>query len=214
MRSLFVLIGTSLLIACGDRQPESPSANPLSPSDRAQVQRGQLVTAEGTAVSGAEVVIIDPARLRVLARAAADAHGHFMVSVPQRPRYWLGVAAPDMTTYIDTAFAFTGAVITVDAAPRPYAAGKAAQAENRLGDVNNDAKVDIADALLVLLYTLNRASFAAPNQGDIALGDVNKDGEIDLADVLLIYDLCFKSAGPVVAGWFIALRSRGVDRFL
>ncbi len=186
MRSLFVLIGTSLLIACGDRQRESPSANPLSPSDRAQVQRGQIVTAEGTAVSGAEVVIIDPERLRVLARAAADAHGRFVVSVPQRPRYWLGVAAPDMATHIDTAFAFTGEIITVDAAPRSYAAGKVLSAGRMLGDVNNDAKVDIADALLVLLYTLNRDSFVVPNQGDITLGDVDKDGEIDLADVLLI----------------------------
>ena len=55
-----------------------------------------------------------------------------------------------------------------------------------LGDVNNDNQVDIADALLVLLYTLERVSFVAPNQGNIALGDVNEDGQIDIADVLLI----------------------------
>ena len=55
-----------------------------------------------------------------------------------------------------------------------------------LGDVNNDNQVDIADALLVLLYTLERFSFVAPNQGNIALGDVDEDGQIDLADVLLI----------------------------
>ena len=55
-----------------------------------------------------------------------------------------------------------------------------------LGDVNNDNQVDIADALLVLLYTLERISFVAPNQGNIALGDVNKDSQIDIADVLLI----------------------------
>ena len=55
-----------------------------------------------------------------------------------------------------------------------------------LGDVNNDNQVDIADALLVLLYTLERFSFVAPNQGNIALGDVNEDGLINLADVLLI----------------------------
>ena len=55
-----------------------------------------------------------------------------------------------------------------------------------LGDVNNDNQVDIADALLVLLYTLERFSFVAPNQGNIALGDVNADGLINLADVLLI----------------------------
>ena len=40
--------------------------------------------------------------------------------------------------------------------------------------------------MLVLLYTLERFSFVAPNQGNIALGDVNEDGLINLADVLLI----------------------------
>ena len=91
-----------------------------------------------------------------------------------------------MTTYVDTAFAFTGEAITVGEAPRSDAAGKAAQAVGILGDVNNDNQVDIADALLVLLYTLERISFVAPNQGNIALGDVNEDGQIDIADVLLI----------------------------
>ena len=73
-----------------------------------------------------------------------------------------------MTTYVDTAFAFTGEAITVGEAPRSDAAGKAAQAVGILGDVNNDNQVDIADALLVLLYTLERISFVAPNQGNIA----------------------------------------------
>lgn len=91
-----------------------------------------------------------------------------------------------MTTHVDTAFAFTGEAITVDEASRSQAAGKAAQVVGILGDVNNDNQVDIADALLVLLYTLERISFVAPNQGNIALGDVNEDGQIDIADVLLI----------------------------
>ena len=106
--------------------------------------------------------------------------------MPQQPSYWLGVSGPYMTTYIDTAFAFTGEAITVDEAPRSHAVGKAAQVVGILGDVNNDNQVDIADALLVLLYTLERFSFVAPNQGNIALGDVNADGLINLADVLLI----------------------------
>ena len=38
----------------------------------------------------------------------------------------------------------------------------------------------------MLLYTLERFSFVAPSQGNIALGDVNGDGQIDLGDVLLI----------------------------
>ena len=188
MRSLFVLIFSLSMIACGDgdRRPENQSSNPLYPSGPEQVQRGQIVTGESSAVSGAEVVIIDAERLVVLARAPVDNQGGFEVSVPQRPSYWLGVSGPYMTTYIDTAFAFTGEAITVGEPPRSHAAGKAAQVVGILGDVNNDNQVDIADALLVLLYTLERFSFVAPNQGNIALGDVNEDGQIDIADVLLI----------------------------
>ena len=188
MPSLFVLIFALSMIACsdGDRQPDNQSSNPLYPSGPEQVQRGQIVTGEGASVSEAEVVIIDAERLVVLARAPVDDQGGFEVSVPQRPSYWLGVSGPYMTTYIDTAFAFTGEAITVDEVPQSYAAGKAAQVVGILGDVNNDNQVDIADALLVLLYTLERISFVAPNQGNIALGDVNEDGQIDIADVLLI----------------------------
>ena len=187
MSSLFVVIFALSMIACGDgdRRPENPSSNPLSPSGPERVQRGQIVTVEGSSVSGAEVVIIDAERLVVLARAPVDEQGGFVASVPQRPSYWLGVSGPYMTTYVDTAFVFTGEAITV-AEARSYPAGKAAQAAGILGDVNNDNQVDIEDALLVLLYTLERFSFAAPNQGNIALGDVNEDGQIDVADVLLI----------------------------
>ena len=188
MPSLFVLIFALSMIACsdGDRQPDNQSSNPLYPSGPEQVQRGQIVTVEGFSVSEAEVVIIDAERLVVLAREPVDDQGGFEVSVPQRQSYWLGVSGPYMTTYIDTAFAFTGEAITVGEPPRSYAAGKAAQVVGILGDVNNDNQVDIADALLVLLYTLERISFVAPNQGNIALGDVNEDGQIDIADVLLI----------------------------
>ena len=188
MRSLFVLIFALSMIACGDgdHRPENQSSNPLYPSGPEQVQRGQIMTGEGSVVSEAEVVIIDAERLVVLARAPVDDRGGFVVSVPQRPSYWLGVSGPYMATHIDTTFAFTGEAITVDEAPRSYPAGKAAQVVGILGDVNNDNQVDIADALLVLLYTLERFSFVAPNQGNIALGDVNEDGLINLADVLLI----------------------------
>ena len=200
MRSLFVLIFALSMIACGDgdRQTENQSTNPLYPSDPKQVQRGQIVTVEGSSVSGAEVVIIDAERLVMLARAPVDDQGGFVVSVPQRPSYWLGVSGPYMTTYIDTAFAFTGEAITVGEPPRSHAAGKAAQVVGILGDVNNDNQVDIADALLVLLYTLERFSFVAPNQGNIFLGDVNQDGRIEIADVLLIMTYIANPLDPML----------------
>ena len=223
MRSLLVMTFTLSMIACGDgnRRPENSSSNPLYPSGPEQVQRGQIVTVEGSSVSKAEVVIIDAERLVVLARAPVDKQGGFEVSVPQRPSYWLGISGPYIATYVDTAFVFTGEAITVneapaypvdklaeggdvdqgqtvDEAPRSYAAGKAAQAVGILGDVNNDNQVDIADALLVLLYTLERFSFVAPNQGNIALGDINGDGQIDLADVLLIMTYVANPLDPML----------------
>ena len=200
MRSLSVLTFALSMIACGDgdRQPENQSANPLYPSGPEQVQRGQIVTVEGSWVSEAEVVIIDAERLAVLARVPVDDQGGFVVSVPQRPSYWLGVSGPYMTTHVDTAFTFTGEAITVGEPTRSHAAGKAAQVVGILGDVNNDNQVDIADALLVLLYTLERISFVAPNQGNIALGDVNEDGQIDIADVLLIMTYIANPLDPML----------------
>ena len=67
MPSLFVLIFALSIIACGDsnHRSENQSSNPLYPSGSEQVQRGQIVTVEGSSVSGAEVVIIDAERLVV-----------------------------------------------------------------------------------------------------------------------------------------------------
>ena len=208
MRILFVLIFALSMIACGDgdRQPDNQSSNPLYPSGPEQVQQGRIVLVERSSASEAEVVIIDAERLVVLARAPVDDQGGFVVSVSQRPSYWLGVSGPYMTTYIDTAFAFTGEAITVGEPPRSQAAGKAAQVVGILGDVNNDNQVDIADALLVLLYTLERFSFVAPNQGNIFLGDVNQDGWIDLADVLLIMTYIANPLDPMLpAGISVAV---------
>ena len=186
MRKPFFLLFVLSVIACGDsdRRPEISPSNPISSSDMALVKRGELVTVEGVSLSGAKVLIIDAERLEVLARTSVDEKGGFAVSVPQRPSYWLTVFGPNMATYIDTAFAFTGKSITVNGGWS--GAGKATQEASIRGDVNNDNQVDIQDALLVLLYTLEGSSFAAPNQGNIALGDVNQDDRIDGGDVLLI----------------------------
>ena len=51
-----------------------------------------------------------------------------------------------------------------------------------LGDVNNDGRVDLADVLLVIMYSLD-PSINIPN---IALGDMNNDGRVELIDAYLI----------------------------
>ena len=54
-----------------------------------------------------------------------------------------------------------------------------------LGDVTNDGLVDLADALVVMLY-ISESSTTAPNGGDLTLGDINGDSRLNLADVLII----------------------------
>ena len=78
--------------------------------------------------------------------------------------------------------------------PRSDAAGKAAQVVGILGDVNNDNQVNIADALLVLLYTLERFSFVAPNQGNIALGERQRGRPDRHSGRPAYYDLYCESA--------------------
>jgi formylglycine-generating enzyme required for sulfatase activity/Mg-chelatase subunit ChlD len=60
-----------------------------------------------------------------------------------------------------------------------------ADASSILGDVNNDGRVNISDALIVATYG-NDHSITLPNNGDISLGDVNKDGRVNISDALII----------------------------
>ena len=55
----------------------------------------------------------------------------------------------------------------------------------QLGDVDNNRRVTLADALLVTAYSLD-PSTEMPDGGVIWLGDVNGDGQLDGADAQLI----------------------------
>ncbi len=99
----------------------------------------------------------------------------------------LTVSGPGLATYVDPAFrveAGMGAVDllveVVDIPPR----GKAATS-GVPGDVDNNGRVDIVDALLVATYIADN-SVTMPNNGDISLADMNSDGRIDYIDVWLI----------------------------
>ena len=54
-----------------------------------------------------------------------------------------------------------------------------------MGDVDNNSRVELVDALLVALYNLD-SSIILPNNGEISCGDVNGDGLIDATDSWLI----------------------------
>lgn len=54
------------------------------------------------------------------------------------------------------------------------------------GDVNNDGAVDSSDALLVLQYSVGRASLRSARK---TAADVNRDGSADSADALLLLEI-------------------------
>ena len=101
--------------------------------------------------------------------------------------YGLTVSGPGLVTYVDQAFhlqAGSGPVDLVVEEPGAGPRGKVA-ASGLLGDVDNNGRVDIVDALLVATYIADN-SIAMPNNGDISQGDMNSDGRIDYFDVWLI----------------------------
>ena len=103
------------------------------------------------------------------------------------PVYGLTVSGPGLVSYVNPAFRVAAdrgsvdlVVETLDSIPRAKGA-----ATGILGDVDNNAQVDLFDALLVALYS-GDASLVLPNHGAISLGDVNADGQVDRADAGLI----------------------------
>ena len=102
------------------------------------------------------------------------------------PVLGLTVSGTGLITHVNPAFrveAGGGPVdLVVEKAGHPR--GKVA-ASGVPGDVDNNGRVDVVDALLVALYILD-SSLILPNNGDISRGDVNSDGRIDATDLWLI----------------------------
>ncbi len=118
--------------------------------------------------------------------AAIAAEPPTSLAVPE-PTYGLTVSGRDVATHVDPNFqAGVGPVeIVVEARVTDPAAMKVTTGDRIWGDVDANGQVDIYDALLVGMYSLD-PSIAIPNDGDISLGDVNRDGRIDITDAYLI----------------------------
>ena len=113
--------------------------------------------------------------------------------------YGLTVSGRGLVPYVDPAFRVAVdrgpvdlVVETLGSTPRAKVA-----VAGVLGDVDNNGRVDIFDALLVAVYSAN-ASIVMPNNGDIALGDVNRDGLTDLTDAYLIATYSVNPSDPVL----------------
>ena len=137
-------------------------------SSEGQVQSRRMVLIDGQAgVAGMGAV---PER-----QLSADAED-------ETPVYGLAVAGAGLVAYVDTEFRVGSSPveIVVEAAER-VPRGKMT-ADEILGDVNNDGRVDLADVLLVMMYSLD-PSINIPN---ISLGDMNNDGRVELIDAYLM----------------------------
>ena len=99
------------------------------------------------------------------------------------PVLGLTVSGAGLVPYVDPAFRMEAGMAPVDIVVE--ASGGILHAKvasgGILGDVDNNGRVDIFDALLVAVYSAN-PSLVMPNNGDITLGDVNRDGQTDLTD--------------------------------
>ncbi len=56
------------------------------------------------------------------------------------------------------------------------------------GRVNDDARVDLADAITLLSFLFSGGSAPEPREA----GDVNDDGSIDLSDAVYLLDFLFR----------------------
>ncbi len=66
-----------------------------------------------------------------------------------------------------------------------------------LGDVNGDGRVDIVDALIVAIYSVD-SSVPAAHIPNIFLGDVDADGDIDFTDAYLIGTYIVNPSDPTL----------------
>ena len=102
--------------------------------------------------------------------------------------YGLVVSGQGLTTHVDSNFGLEIGMgpVEIEIEARDRGRMKVVQTQGGiLGDVDNNGRVDIADALLVAGYSINAAT-VMPNNGDISLGDVNEDGRINFTDAWLI----------------------------
>ena len=111
------------------------------------------------------------------------------------PVYGLVVLGDGMAAYVDANFRVGLGPLAVEM--QRLGRGKATQRVLVMGDVDNNGRVDYADALLVMAYSLD-PSVVMPNGGDIKLGDVNGDGVTNMADAQLIVQQITDLSGPGV----------------
>ena len=113
------------------------------------------------------------------------------------PVYGLTVSGAGLIPYVDPAFRVGGDEADIVLEEHSDIPRMKLAVGGILGDVNNDGKVDLFDALYVLLYS-EASSITLPDHVNISLGDVNGDGTVDFADALILIQYSEDPSNPAL----------------
>ena len=113
------------------------------------------------------------------------------------PVYGLTVSGQGLVPYVNPAFRVGAAEVAIVVAPYDGIPRMKIAISGVLGDVNGDGRVDIVDALIVAIYSVD-SSVPAAHIPNIFLGDVDADGDIDFTDAYLIGTYIVNPSDPVL----------------
>ena len=101
------------------------------------------------------------------------------------PVYGLVISGQGLVPYVDPTFRIGADEVAIVIEPYNGTPRMKITTSRILGDVDGNGRVDIIDALLVAMYSVD-SSVPADHIPNIALGDVDADGDIDFTDAYLI----------------------------
>ena len=155
------------------------------------------LTAGGSSYTRRMVLVDGQAGVAAVAGPSAG----IVPEAAERASYGIAVVGVGLAAYVDADFRVEAGMAPVELVVEPEAPparGKVVPS-GLVGDVNADGRIDPADALLVMLYSLDPARFVAhsglrfldssrsvAHNGPRFLGDVNADGRITPTDARLI----------------------------
>ena len=111
--------------------------------------------------------------------------------------YGLVVSGQGLVPYVDPTFRVGADEVAIVVAPYDGIPRMKIAISGVLGDVNGDGRVDIVDALIVAIYSVD-SSVPAAHIPNIFLGDVDADGDIDFTDAYLIGTYIVNPSDPML----------------
>ena len=113
------------------------------------------------------------------------------------PVYGLVISGQGLVPYVDPTFRIGADEVAIVIEPYDGTPRMKITTSGILGDVDGNGRVDIIDALLVAMYSVD-SSIPADHIPNIALGDVDADGDIDFTDAYLIGTYSVNPSDPTL----------------